>query len=504
MSPPAGLYACLYVCEFPAQALLRLRPELLQRACVVMHGDRPLEEVCSLNALALELGLERGMTRVEVETFPAAAVLARSAAEEAAARAALLACAGSFSPRVQDCSTGNDFICAIDIAGTGKLFGPPAVLAGSLLDRVRALCMTATAAVCGNFHAAVVLARSMPRGSRVQVVAAGEEAAALSALPMAALDLDEEQAATFSQWGIRTLGMLAALPEKNLVARMGQAGKRLHELARGELPHLFQPVEAAFALEERVELDSPVEALDALLFVVNLMLDQLIVRATARIVALASVTVALTLEGGVTHTRTVRPALPGVDRQLWLRLLHLDLEAHPPQAAILAVALHAEPGSTSKVQLGLFAPQLPEASRLDVTLARIRAIVGEENAGRARLLDTHAPEAFRVESFTVSSAGPCERQSAPIRPAMRRLRPPEAVFVTLVNARPAAVTFRERRYAIECAYGPWQTDGEWWSATLWGCEQWDLVARADDGAMLCCCAVRELMHGGWQMAALYD
>ena len=228
--------------------------------------------------------------------------------------------------------------------------------------------------------------------------------------------------------------MLAALPEKELIARMGQAGKRLRQMARGERPHLFQPVEPAFTLEERMELDSPVEVLDALLFVVNLMLEQLIVRATARVLALASVTITLTLEGGATHSRTVRPALPTNDRQLWLKLLHLDLEAHPPQAAILAVALEAEPGSTSKVQLGLFSPQLPEPSRLDVTLARIRAIVGEENVGRAVLKDTHA--AGRISHGAVSVCPLRSRRelpSAPLRPAMRRLRPPEAVFVTVAE-----------------------------------------------------------------------
>ena len=179
--------------------------------------------------------------------------------------------------------------------------------------------------------------------------------------------------------------MLAALPEKELIARMGQESKRLRQLARGEWPHLFQPVEPAFLLEEQMELDSPVELLDSLLFVVGVMLDQLILRAKARILALASVTITLTLDGGGTHTRTVRPALPTTDKQLWIKLLHLDLEAHPPHAAILALTLTAEPGSTSKVQLGLFSPQLPEASRLDVTLARIRAIIGEECVGRAVL-----------------------------------------------------------------------------------------------------------------------
>src|SRR6202035_1872274 len=104
---------------------------------------------------------------------------------------------------------------------------------------------------------------------------------------------------------------------------------------------------------------------------------------------LALVTVTLTLEGGATHSRTVQPALPTNDRQIWLKLLHLDLEAHPPAAAILAVAVKAEPGEVSKVQLGLFSPQLPEPTRLDVTLARIRSIVGEGNVGCAVLGDTH-------------------------------------------------------------------------------------------------------------------
>ena len=39
MTKPAELYACLYAKEFPAQALLRLRPELHSKPCVVMEGE---------------------------------------------------------------------------------------------------------------------------------------------------------------------------------------------------------------------------------------------------------------------------------------------------------------------------------------------------------------------------------------------------------------------------------------------------------------------------------
>ena len=508
MSKCGEIYACVHATEFPSQALLRLRPELREQSCVVMEGEPPLQRVCSLTKKARRLGVVRGMTQVEVDTFPDVPVLRRSHGQEATAKAVLLECVGGFSPRVEDRSEDGAFLCVIDIAGMRGLFGPPETLAQSLLACTRALGITACVAVSANFYAAVVVAKA-PLPLSVRVIPTGEESTALAALPLTVLDLSEKQAETFSLWGIRTLGMLAALPEKELISRVGQSGKRLRQMARGEMPHLFQPVEPVFALTERMELDSPVEILDALLFTVNLMLDQLIRRATVRVLALASVTIALALEGGAAHSRTVRPALPSNDRQLWLKLLHLDLESHPPQAAILAVTLDAEPGSTSKVQLGLFSPQQPEPSRLDVTLARIRAIVGDENVGRAVLTDTHQPEGYRLdpfnlEPFSISPAQPSEIPSAPVRPAMRRLRPAETTLVTLQGERPKAFFFRERRYAVERAYGPWLTSGEWWSPTLWGCEQWDLVAQTHEGAVLCCCLIRDLLRNEWQMAGLYD
>lgn len=503
MTKQSEIYACLYAKEFPAQALLRLRPELRTKPCVIMEGDPPLEEVCSLTRRARSIGLVRGMTQVEVDTFTGVTVLKRSLKEEATAKEVLLECAGCYSPRVEDSSADHSFLCVLDIAGTTGLFGPPETFARNLLTRVRSLGIASCISVSSNFYAAVAFAKA-PLPLSVRIIPSGGESTALAELPLAALDLSEEHAETFSLWGIRTLGMLAVLPEKELISRLGQDGKRLRQMARGEAPHLFQPVEPVFTLQERLELDSPIEVVDALMFVANLMLEQLILRATARVLSLASVAITLLLEGGATHTRTVKPALPTNDRQLWLKLLHLDLETHPPQAAILVVELNAEPGTTSQVQLGLFSPQLPEPSRLDVTLARIRAIVGDENVGCAVLTDTHQLDGFRMEPFSIASKAAPRISPTLSRPAMRRLRPAEIVSVMLQSERPKAFTFRERRYFVERAYGPWLTGGEWWTATLWGCEQWDLAARAHDGTMLCACLTRDLLRNQWQMVGLYD
>lgn len=502
-----GLYACLYVREFAAQALMRLRPELLERPVVVLEGDPPLQTVCALNTKARRLGVERGMTKVELETCGPMSVLLRSVAEEKAARAVLLECAGTFSPRVEERTGGTAFVCVIDIAGTEKLFGPPMQLAKTLLGRIRALGVTASVAVSSNFEAAVCHARGRP--AQTAVIPHGMEDIALAPLPLEVLDLSEEHAEIFALWGIRTLGELGTLPEKELIARLGQEGKRLQQMARGELPHLFVPVEPAFRLEERIELEFPVELLESLLFVLGVMLEQLVLRATARVLALAQVMVTLELEGGAQHVRTVRPALPSNDRAMWLKLVQMDLEMHPPGAAVIGVVLEAEPGTTSKVQMGLFSPQLPEPMKLDVTLARIQALVGEDCVGRPVLKDTHRPDAFSVEPFSVAaSAGSSTAKDAPqteMAPAaLRQVRPAECISLTLQSGSPAAFTFRGVRYAVQRAYGPWVIRGDWWNPTLWGMEQWDVVARASGGDVVCCCVVLDSVEREWKMVALYD
>ncbi|HEX3985722.1 MAG TPA: DNA polymerase Y family protein [Acidobacteriaceae bacterium] len=508
MNRPGELYACVYVREFPAQAMVRLRPELRERPVAVLEGEAPRQWVCSKNTRAHALGVEAGMTRAEMEVFPTVALLPRARSEEASARAALLQAAGRSSPRVEDRSEEGCFCGVLDIAGTEKLFGPPETLAKRLLQSVGALRIRAAVVMSRNLQAAICLARSLP--VRVAVIPVGQEAAMLAPLPLTVLPLTPEQAETLTRWGIATLGDLAELPEKELIARLGQEGRRLRQLARGEARHLLVPAEPVLALAEQMELEAPVELLDSLLFVLSVLLDQLIARAASNLLALASVTVELLLDGGGRHTRTVRPALPGNDRRLWLRLLHLDLQGHPSPAGILSVKLSAEPGSTSKTQMGLFTPELPEPDRLDVTLARLRSVVGDERVGRAVLEDTHQPEAFRMAPFAI----PEKTATLPVpqaqpRSARRRLRPPETVMVTLHERKPVSFVFRGKRYGVERAWGPWFFSGNWWGVECWSMEKWDVVARCEEnGATICCALARNPLRpaamGDWRMEELYD
>jgi len=285
--------------------------------------------------------------------------------------------------------------------------------------------------------------------------------------------------------------------------RLGQEGKRLRLMARGEHPHLMVPEEPVFLLEEFVAFDAPVELLESLLFVVGPMLDQLLARAHDRCYALASVTVRLGLDGGGDHERTIKPALPVAQREVLLKLLHLDLQAHPPPAGVVSLFLHAEPGDRGKVQLGLFAPQLPEPMRLDVTLARIAALVGEDRVGRAVLLDRHRPDSFKMERFTLPRAA-VKETNARHAIALRRLRPPLNLAVQREGQRLATFSLHGKVFSVEQAYGPWRRSGDWWAPEVWSSEEWDVQALDKANETLLCLLTHDLLSNQWQLEALYD
>ncbi|MGI4826798.1 MAG: DNA polymerase Y family protein [Janthinobacterium lividum] len=497
----APVYVCVHIPEFPAQARLRLRPEQSSQAVAVLEGDPPLEQVCSVNNKALALGIAKGMTRAELDCFSGLHPLPRSIVEEETARTALLSLVGEFTPRAEVLPFSDAaFALVLDMTGTTRIFGSPRQAALTMTRAIRTLGLVARLAVSSNFHTAVCMAPFAEKAPRV--VEPEREYEALGPLPLAALRLTPKQREIFDLWGLRTLRELAALPEVDLIVRLGQEGKRLLQLARGVHPHLLVPQEPVFSLEEHLAFDAPVEILDSLLFVLAPMLEQIIVRAQTHALALASVTITLMLDGGGEHARTLKPALPLTEREVLLKLMHLDLQAHPPATGVIGVHLQAEPGTRSKVQIGLFSPQLPEPMRLDVTLARIAALVGEGRVGRARLLDTHQVEGFTVDRFSVPSGVPsAAEQSSSV--SLRKIRPPVPVRMRLNGLQPEQFFFDGQSYAVAEAYGPWRCSGDWWSTGVWSREEWDVRATTADRSLLCL-LVKDLLNKHWQLEALYD
>jgi protein ImuB len=488
---PSALYLCVHVRDFAGQALARSHPELRSRPVAVLSGDPPLECVFAMNKHAHLLGLELDMSRVQAESFPAV-VLRRNRQQEDTSFAELMSCAQQFSPRIETIASPEEeksgATLVLDVSGSERLLGSTQQIATALQQAVRDAGYEASVAASHNAYAAVLAARDM---QSVTAIALGCEAEMLAPLPLTVLELDETQAQSFSAWGIHTLGQLAALPTKALVARVGQIGLRLQALARGEYSHLLVPTEepADAALCESMELEHPVELLEPLLFLLSRMLEQITQRAAQRALAIASLETCLLLDGTANGTsrelhRTVRPTLPERDHHILLKLMQLDLELHPPEAAVVGLRIQARPARPQTVQHGLFAAQAPEAGRLEVLLARLRKLVSEGRVGTPELLDSHAPDAFRVVNFDVGEMSLPNGANHTVQPAtcalaLRMVRPPRAVGVELRGNVPSAVYYEGQRLTLQTCSGPWRTSGAWWTHPAWCRDEWDVVLEVE-------------------------
>jgi protein ImuB len=495
-----ALYAAIHAAEFPAQAILRLRPDLHAKPVALLDGVAPQERVCSLNLQARKRGITHVMSRLEVEELSGVYVLSRSIETECAARAVLLECVSHFSPRIEETFAENSCGFVLDITGTERLFGPPATLAQRMRAAIVSAGFRASVAVSHNFDTARIKAE-FTRG--ITVIPEDKEAASLATIPIDSLRLDSAHYETFVLWGISTLGELAEMPEEELITRLGQTAKLWLQLARGKSEHTFQPIEARFELEEYIGFETHVEQLESLLFIGANMIYNLVSRAAARALSLATITIQMSLEKQLAYQRVIRPAIPSSDRKFLLKLLQLEIAAHPPQAAITSLTLTAEAGQQSKVQLGLFAPQTPEPSRLDVTLARLKALVGDDYVGSAVLSDTHRGGSFAMENFSVTNQSSRSLDTT-VRISLRRMRPPRPLRVQIHLHKPASFRDGADRYDVQFAYGPWHTSGCWWSVNKWDLDEWDVIAANSLGETMGCLIVHDNLNDKWLLDALYD
>lgn len=501
------MFTAIHIPEFPVAARQCHSPEQRQQPCVVVDGTPPHERVFARCDRAGQQGIAHGMSRVQAEAGFAARFHARQPAEEEAAYAQVLHLANRFSPRVQALAApGNAYarqlqpavVLLLDGSGTGRLFGSIEQYGQALHSELRGAGFFAGIASTPNAEAALLLARST-RG----VVSADRHSVRqqLARLRTSLLPCGGNALAVLERWGIRTLGELAALPEAALVSRLGQAGRRLQLLARGEADHLLQPEEEEFVLTATTVLDAPLEVLESLLFVLSPMLEALLRKAGERAYAVRSLQLTLQLERGEPHSIGVRPATPTQSRDMLLKLLNLELQANPPAAGIVGVTLNADPAQPQTAQRGLFQAQFPESDKLDLLLARLRSIAGEGNVGAPLLQNSHREDAFTVSAFQPKPAATTAQEHLPLRLAVRVVRPPQAVRVTLRNDQPGRLVWQGARVDITSCAGPWHSSGSWWDGEAWDHDLWDVVTAEPPQALR---LRQDHASSAWFVVGLYD
>ncbi len=530
-----GPFAAVYVPNFILQAIARNEPELRARPLVILDGPAPTYQVIALNRIAELLGVTRGITKAATMQFAQVVIRSRCQVSEQAAHSALLDVAWSVTPRVEDFAADT---LLLDLSGLVSLFGDAHATAQKISSLAATLGLSVHIAASANVETARIVARALPGPT---IVPPGEERRFLETLPVHMLSPSEELVGVFSRWGVANCKQLVSLPVLSLSECVGPEGVRLHAIASGQGMRPLLLAEPAQHFEEWFELDEPVDDLESLSFILGRLLDQLTARLGSRSLSVAAVHTQFELQPSFDNafdtTRDllrVRPSpklfrctlempIPTRDSKLLLKLLRLRLQAQPPGAPIQKIQMTAQSSLARVTQGSLFVPAAPDPDKLELTIARIAAVVGQGNVGSPQITDSHRPGTFRMQSFSAVVAADGQRHKVSPQPsqtatqlkdspaiALHIFRPPLPAIVYLQNDQPARVFFQSRSGKVLHASGPWRTSGQWWEEQSWQHDAWDLeiffckespAAQATSGFYRFFC---DQLQNKWFVQGVYD
>ncbi|HVH06913.1 MAG TPA: hypothetical protein VNE71_13030 [Myxococcota bacterium] len=523
--------ACLLVPDLPWVARVRAQPELAGVPLAIAAGSGARAEVVALSPEAARRGIRLPGTVAQARAACAElAVHAASPALEEAARRALLDAALSASPRAELAPLlaglrAAEAAAYLDASGIASCFGSEAGFAAAISERAHRLGLPAIAAVAGSRGVARIAARRLrdawlerPPGDPgpAHVVAPGGDAAFLAPLPVDLLDPPEALAEALGRFGIRHVGDLLRLPRRALVARLGADAARLAAFAEGEGREPPPPAPHEARLEEAADLETGVDRLEPLLFVLQGLLSRLVARLECRGLACPELELRLRLAGRGRDTRRIGIAAPTLDVRVLLRLVALSLEARPPQDEVEGLAVACEGRPLRGDQLDFFRPAGPAPALLSRTLAELEALCGPGRVGAPQVVDTHRPDAFALGRFappadatpagdrTPRRSSTAVRETAPAYAhplTVRALRPPLPAHVELRGGRPAALRSAIANGRILELAGPWRTSGNWWSEReRFAFDHYDVVTNDGTSSRL----RHDLLRSLWEIDAIYD
>jgi protein ImuB len=346
------------------------------------------------------------------------------------------------------------------------------------------------------------------------------------------------------QWGIHTLGQLAALSRDDLAARLGMRAVEMWERANGRGERILKLVSPPESFIESFELENEIETVEPLLFILRRFLQQLATRLNAIYLVAKELRLRITFADKSHYERIFKIPQPTNNEDILFRMLHTHLENFTSKHPIVAIELEAQPSRSVRQQFGLFETALRDPVQLHETLARLIGLLGADRVGTPMLEETHRPDAFRMEPFAwefrPSRTGIWDNEKSPhptlsqthssaltgaVRPSLpagererdlcdstgvrgcvplRRFRKRKKATVLLENNRPAHVRAAEVRagLAVEGTTmrqdGPFPLSGNWWDERAWARVEWDV--EIENGVIARCHCDQD----GWAIDGIYD
>lgn len=415
---------------------------------------------------------------------------------------ALIELAGEFAPEVEQSAADAVSFC---IAPLRTILGSWSQIASEIARRAHTRGLNGRLAIAADVDTAIILAHEVPA---LTLAAPGDEAESLADIPLARLvahdaRIDPSIIGALHQWGVKTCEELGALPEDALSERLGMAGVYLRQLALGQRNRPLRLIRPHTDYTETIEAEYPLEQLEPLLFLLNQALGALCERMRSQGQSARLLEGTFHLDGSKPYICRLEFPVAIDNAPSMLKLLQLHLERHSPGAPVKGFCLRLQTTNPKRAQGGLFLPPMPQPDKLQVTLARIGGLVGDENVGTPELINSYRPDGFRFSTLNLQplQPKPDDPRCGFLRLSLRWFRPALRARVRAIGRMPAQVAAAGDINGRVIDYsGPWETSGEWWAGSKWHQEEWDVAL--DDGALyrLAC----ELPQVAWFVVGVYD
>jgi protein ImuB len=261
------LWTCLHFPDLPLRIFAR--EEMHEIAAVVSTAShRP--DVLVANDAAQKRGIVSGMSIAAALGLDSEiAIHLRDECAEAAALKNIALWAGQWTSTIAIEPPAN---VLLEISGCLNYFGGLSTLLGRIDAGLAAIGFPALVATAPSAPAASLLARG---GRAIAIEEGADIDSALAALPLGLLDGADEVMDTLWGIGVRSVGDVLALPRDGFARRFGASLLDQIDRARGSLPDARTLFVAPERYHGQLELPSPVEETEALLFAVRRLVIEL-------------------------------------------------------------------------------------------------------------------------------------------------------------------------------------------------------------------------------------
>ncbi len=456
------MYAALHLPRFRLQAALRWRH--IAGSAVVVDGRDAKAIVLEANAAAQAKRIFSGQTVAQAMARDLGVlVLPRSDAEEAALAGLLLETAQTLSADVEQTAPA---VCIADLRRR-----PAPTCWQSFGDGLRQQLSAEQIEVAVGLATTPDLALLAARGGGVAIVY--DPSAFAATLPVEAMELSREMALTLKDWGIATVGELLRLPRTDLLERLGPEAEAALRRVSGRHRRPLKLVHLPPGYHEAFDFEHEIESTEPILFLLRRFLEHLCGRLRSAHRVAQRLNLSLPLDDGTTYERSFSIPAPTTDVTVLYRILDTHLEGLRLEQRPVGVRLTVEPVAASGCQLGLFETALRDLNGFGETLARLKALLGENAVGVPQRVDSHAPDAYTLaETFPETS----ESTEPPVRGLpLRRFRPPVVARVDCSELGPSHVDSRVVQGEVTHCAGPYRRNGNWWDQDRWSLEEWDVA-----------------------------